>query len=98
MRKKSKKPSKRVERAARFVDGNKVFIVMILLVVIGLIGGNFLEKKIPDAEQEQAVSEQQSYQPEWHFYWSDLIVLVGAGGFCTVKILHQKKRAKEELR
>ena len=33
----------------------------------------------------------------WRFYWIDLVVLVVGGGFCTIKIIQEKRKTKEKL-
>ena len=33
----------------------------------------------------------------WRFYWSDLIVLVAGGGFCSIQIIRERAKAKEKL-
>lgn len=31
------------------------------------------------------------------FYWIDLWILLGGGGFCVIKILQEKRKAKEKI-
>lgn len=100
---KEKKPNPRNEKAAQFFDRNKVFLIMVLLVIIALCSGNIFENRQKEkvdtnVNSEAAQTEPEEYNPDWNFYWSDLIVFVAAGGFCTVMILKEKRKAKEELR
>lgn len=36
--------------------------------------------------------------PKWRFYWIDLWILIIGGGFCTIKILQEKRKAREKLK
>ena len=40
---------------------------------------------------------QEEDEPHWRFYWIDLWILLGGGGFCLIKILQEKKKAREKL-
>lgn len=94
---------KRVTRIQNFVSKNKVFTIIALIVVVWLLG-NFLFSKInPDSKADTNNSASQSEIaeaediPDWQFYPVDLLILLIGGGFCTVMILREKKKAKEEL-
>lgn len=39
----------------------------------------------------------QEEELHWRFYWIDLWILLGGGGFCLIKILQEKKKAREKL-
>ena len=39
----------------------------------------------------------QEEEAHWRFYWIDLWILIGGGGFCVIKILQEKKKAREKL-
>lgn len=56
-----------------------------------------------DTDEEKLDKEQDLFNTptdkgKWTFYWSDLIVLVVGSGICTVMIIKERKKAKEELR
>lgn len=108
-----KKHSERVKKVNDFIDKNKVFTVISVIIVIAL-GFNFLFSKvntensnvsdntvsqteIVDNESEEETITEIS-KPEWQFYWIDLWILVGAGGFCVVMIIRERKKAREELK
>ena len=42
-------------------------------------------------------TEKKDDEIHWRFYWIDLVVLVVGGGFCTFKILQEKRKTKEKL-
>ncbi len=93
----------RVASVKDFVSRNKIFTVMAVIVVVWLLG-NFLFSKVnPDSEVDTNSNISQSEiaeteeTPEWQFYPIDLWILLIGGGFCTVMILREKKKAKEEL-
>ena len=50
---------------------------------------------------EEASADTKNNQEEesshWRFYWIDLRILIGGGGFCVIKILQEKKKAREKL-
>ena len=92
----------RVTRVKDFVAKNKVFTVIAAVVVLWLVG-NFLFSKVDtnsnfsemEAQSQSEVAEEDT--PEWQFYPLDLWILLIGGGFCTVMILREKRKAKEEL-
>lgn len=102
------KYAKRVEKAKNFVDKNKLFTVIALLAVCYLFG-NFLFSKVnsdfrtDDAKTVQAESAESEYSIEkentldWQFYWSDLVVLTVVGGFCTIMIIREQKKERDNL-
>ena len=36
-------------------------------------------------------------EKHWRFYWIDLVVLVVGGGFCSIKIIQERRKTKEKL-
>ncbi|MBR0484473.1 MAG: hypothetical protein IJJ69_06835 [Oscillospiraceae bacterium] len=95
------KYSERVAIAKKFVDKNKLFTVLALIAVCYL-GGNFLFSKVnPDSDaepiQEEVVETAEKNSLQWRFYWSDLVVLAVAGGFCTVMIIRERKKERDNL-
>lgn len=91
----------RVARVRGFVNRNKVFTVMAVIAAVWLLG-NFIVQKAPTnsnfSETEPSQSEAAEVElPEWQFYPIDFWILLIGGGFCSVMILREKKKAKEEL-
>ena len=93
------KHRERVERVRNFTQKNKVFVIMAVIAVIFLCS-NFLFSEEngtkTEPENKNTVSEE-TEKTHWRFYWGDLIVLVVGGGICTVNIIKERKKAKEEL-
>ena len=94
---------KRVEKVRHFVEKNKVFTLIALLVMIWLLFGFISNHERPASEPENSdQSTVQEAEPEeelhWQFYWSDLWILVIGGGFCTVMIIRERKKARETLK
>ena len=94
---------KRVEKVRHFVEKNKVFTLIALLVMIWLLFGFISNHERPVSEPENSdQSTVQEAEPEeelhWQFYWSDLWILVIGGGFCTVMIIRERKKARETLK
>ena len=93
----------RVQRVRAFTEKNKLFTVIAMAIVVFLIT-NFLFSKgkdKPDEPSSQAETSQtdnvEGEPLEFHFYWSDLVILVSVGGFCLIKIIQEKKKVREKL-
>lgn len=96
---------KRVQKVKSFVDHNKLF-TLIAVTIIVLLLCNFLfgkdqqtESKVTETvyTQSDTIEETEPLQEQWQFYWIDLWILAGGGGFCTVMIIRERKKAREEL-
>ena len=87
---------KRAAGVQSFLSSNKLFVVIALAAAIiigtGLFKGKTVE--VPASETEQT---EETAVPQWRFYPSDLVVLLVGGGFCTVMIIRERKKAKEGL-
>ena len=44
------------------------------------------------------INSEENEIPKWRFYPIDLWILLGGGGFCIIKIMQEKHRAKEEFK
>jgi heme/copper-type cytochrome/quinol oxidase subunit 3 len=100
---------KRVEKVKKFAGKNKIFVITMIIAVIFLFYNivfvnNENTGEIPQnqAEISEEVDEENAAPEEshetWRFYFIDVIVLVAGGGFCTVMILRQRRKTKEELK
>lgn len=94
------KHSERVQRVKNFTEKNKVFVIMAVFVVIFLCSNFFFRKentaeKTPETSQTEV--DENAEKPQWQFYSSDLWILLCGGGFCTIMIIRERKKAKEEL-
>lgn len=102
----------RVEKVKEFTEKNKLFTIIALITVIylafNIISGMISKKdnEITDTatSQSEEISEKaeteavEEYDDEHlHFYWIDLWIFLIAGGFCTVMIIREKKKAREKL-
>lgn len=87
----------RVTQVKGFVGKNKLFTVTAIAAVV-LLCGNFVFTKADIAETSEASSQSETEDmPEWQFYPLDFWILLIGGGFCTVMIIRERKKAKEEL-
>lgn len=97
------KHKERVRQVKNFAEKNKIFVIMAVIATIFLCSNFFLSKEknneIPETVQSENAenTEENGSKPQWQFYWTDLWVLIGAGGFCTIMIIRERKKAKEEL-
>ncbi len=102
----------RVERVKEFTEKNKLFTIIALIVVVyiafNIVSGmiNKKDSEIPDTStsQSEEISEKteteaaEEYDDEHlRFYWIDLWIFLIAGGFCTVMIIREKRKAREKL-
>ena len=59
------------------------------------------EQKSEDEKVDTSVNLEETDNKDdgkhWRFYWIDLVVLVVGGGFCTFKIIEEKRKKKEKL-
>ncbi len=54
--------------------------------------------EIEDETVDTNINEEANQsKPTWRFYWIDLWILLIGGGFCTIKILQERKKSKEKL-
>lgn len=77
-----------------FLSSNKLFLAIALLAALWT-GGGLLNGKQPESPPETAQTGEAV--PEWRFYPSDLVILAVGGGFCSVMIIRERRKAKEEL-
>ena len=43
------------------------------------------------------INQTEKEKTHWRFYWTDLWILIGGGGFCVYKIIQERKKAREKL-
>ncbi|MBQ6041512.1 MAG: hypothetical protein IJL32_12190 [Oscillospiraceae bacterium] len=90
--------SKRVEKVRDFTSHNKIFtVIAVILIVFLLFRTVNRNTQQPETEQtEQSVTDE-TEETGWRFYPIDLVVLGVGGGFCTIMIIRERKKAKEGL-
>lgn len=90
--------SKRVEKVRDFASHNKIFTVIVVILIVFLLFRTVNRNpQQPETEQaEQSVTDE-TEESGWRFYPIDLVVLGVGGGFCTIMIIRERKRAKEGL-
>jgi len=87
-------------------------VLLCIYIAVSLATGKFREN--PTAEEQTSTSQSEQIEgeekvdtninsekeelPKWRFYSIDLWILLGGGGFCLIKILQEKRRAKEEFK
>ena len=91
-----------IERLAAvraFTAKNKLFSLIAIALVLFLLG-NAVAHRIGDDKSKPIVSETEVSETEpehWRIYPIDLAVLVVGGGFCTIQIIRERKKAREKL-
>ena len=64
------------------------------------IAASSVQEEIVEETEENSADtniNQEEDEIHWRFYWIDLWILLGGGGFCLIKILQEKKKAREKL-
>lgn len=80
-----------------------MFIIIAVVLCLYLLGNAVSKKDATNSTGETAaqteVTEQvQEEEAHWRFYPIDLWVLLIGGGFCTVMIIREKRKARETLK
>lgn len=100
----------RTEKIKNFIANNKVFATIATVSIIFLCCNYILSKKESTITENSSQVSSEAVEVEttdgdieeedskWRFYWIDLWIFLGAGSFCTVKILQEKKKAREKLK
>ncbi len=93
----------RVQKVRNFTEKNKIFMITAVIALIFLCSNFFFSKennteKVPETSQNETTENLEESELQWKFYWSDLWILSGVGGFCTVMIIRERKKLKEELK
>lgn len=90
---------RRVEKVRDFTSHNKLFTAIAVLLIIFL-----LFRAVPDRtaanenpEQTKLSEETEAEDTGWRFYPIDLVVLGVGGGFCSIMIIRERRKAKEGL-
>ena len=89
----------RLANVRAFTAKNRLFSLIAVGLVLFLLG-NAVAHRIGDDKSKPIVSETEVTETEpehWRFYPVDLAVLVVGGGFCTIMILRERKKAREKL-
>ena len=78
---------------------NWLFLIIAVVLCLYLLGTAAQKQNAePSQEQTEVTQEGQEEKTHWRFYPIDLWVLLVGGGFCTVMILKEKKKARETLK
>ncbi len=90
-----------------------IAVILCIYIGASLISGKIHKRnnaEQPSSSQSEQVSEDEEADtnvnsenkkkelPKWRFYSIDLWILLGGGGFCMIKIMQEKRRAKEEFK
>ena len=89
----------RLATVKNFTAKNRLFSLIAIALVLFLLG-NAVAHRIGDDKSKPIVSETEITETEsehWRFYPVDLGVLVVGGGFCSVMIIRERKKAREKL-
>lgn len=98
----SKKYNERAQRIERYILKNKLFLIIATVLVVFLIGNSLKPdtQKLPEetvTETEEVNTESADEPLHWRFYSIDLWILFIGGGFCSLMIVKERRKAKEKL-
>ena len=88
---------KRAEKVRGYFAKNKAVTLITVLVAIAVLVNLVSKYQTKEQANSKPESVQETEEEHWRFYPVDLIVLGAGGGLCTVMMLQEKRRAKEEL-
>lgn len=91
---------KRVEKVREFTSHNKVFSVIAVILIVFLLFRTVnrkTEQQEPVQETQTVTEETEAEESGWRFYPIDLVVLGVGGGFCSIMIIRERRKAKEGL-
>ncbi len=95
------KHAQRVEKVKALVSQNKLFLLIAVVLCLYLLGTVVPKERATNStETDQTATEETVPEDDthWRFYPIDLWVLGIGGGFCTVMILKEKRKARETLK
>lgn len=99
----SKKYNERANRIERYILKNKFFFItaFVLTIILACSALKNNNEQIP-VDSETAVQEQEEETtskelPKWRFYYTDAWILGIGGTICTINIIRERRKAKENL-
>ena len=96
--KRTENQSNRADKVKRFIAKNWLFLMIAAIMCLYLLGTAVQKHNAKPSQEQTEVTQEVQEETHWRFYPIDLWVLVIGGGFCTVMILKEKKKARETLR
>ena len=96
--KRTEKQSNRADKVKRFISKNWLFLIIAVVLCLYLLVTAVQKQNAEPSQEQTEVTQEVHEETHWRFYPIDLWVLVIGGGFCTVMILKEKKKARETLR
>lgn len=100
---KKRKHQERVRNVRRFATKNKLFLIIVAILCMYLIGNAVSKERATYSTEEfpaqtQITEQVQQEDLHWRLYPIDFWILLIGGGFCTIMILKEKKKARETLK
>ena len=90
----------RLASVKHFTKKNRLFSLIAAVLILFLLG-NAVIHRIGDHQNKPIVSETEITETEepvhWKFYPVDLAILAIGGGFCSIMIIRERKKAREQL-
>ena len=96
--KRTEKQSNRADKVKRFIAKNWLFLMIAIIMCLYLLGTAVQKQNAEPSQEQTEVTQEVQEETHWRFYPIDLWVLLVGGGFCTVMILREKRKARETLR
>ena len=90
----------RLASVKKFTAKNKLFSLIAAVLILFLLG-NAVIHRIGDQQNKPIVSKTEIAETEesahWKFYPVDLAILAIGGGFCSVMIIREHRKARKQL-
>ena len=86
---------KRAEKVRGYFSQKRAIALFAILASIALLVSLVMNHQVKETEPQETVQTETA--ESWRFYPVDLVVLGAGGGMCAVKMLREKRRAKEKL-
>ena len=86
---------KRAEKVRGYFTQKRAITLFAILAAVALLVSLVMNHQVKESETD--TQETAAMDETWRFYPVDLVVLGAGGGLCTVMMLREKRRCKEEL-
>ena len=87
----------RADKVKRFMSKNWLFLMIAIIMCLYLLGTAVQKQNAEPSQEQTEVTQEVQEETHWRFYPIDLVVLGVGGGFCSIMITRERRKAKEGL-
>lgn len=88
---------KRAEKVRGYFTQKRAITLFAIFAAVALLVSLVMNHQVQENDTDSQEITDSDTDETWRFYPVDLVVLGAGGGLCTVMMLREKRRAKEEL-